>query len=224
MKLPKIRKLNQAGFDHALVLVIFVALFAGVGVFALVDSRAATYPAFCNEAGDCVNSYGNNSYGSELYGTSLNTGNKNEYFYIQGLDLCKGADYVTSTCPFGNASIDKRYLGNEIFQIVDGSKTNLCLAYGQLSNGINGASGTMLGNCNNPSTGTGGSNDSVFVINTHSGTSNYVESRGFTNGLGSVQWLCDLNPPTSAYSPSTNNTIDNGVSPGTAKYCQWGLY
>ncbi len=37
-----LKKLNQRGFDHAMLVVAFVVLFAGVGTFLLVASHAAT--------------------------------------------------------------------------------------------------------------------------------------------------------------------------------------
>lgn len=56
----RFKKLNQAGFDHTLLAVIFVVLFAIAGVAYLVYTRAATAPApILGIADKCLDNYAN---------------------------------------------------------------------------------------------------------------------------------------------------------------------
>ena len=121
----------------------------------------ASTNSFCVQAANynqCLNDWNNGgpSNSNEIRLYPIN--NPNENFVQQGLPGRCGGN-VTLSCPF-NKYFDKQYYSWPIVQLKYGS-TGYCLATGSVAAGTNHVG--VLGNCNNTTTGSGGSNGSVFV-------------------------------------------------------------
>lgn len=183
-----------------------VALLVVVGVWqgGGATPAHASLPYFCviSSAPDiqglnCLNDWNNGGSGNLI--RMFNGGNPNENFSRQLLTGRCGGGFVTATCPFANTVFDSRYEGFPIYQLVYGS-TGLCVAGG------NAASAAVLGQCNDPSTGTGGAVATVLIDH-----NDYMISLYWSNQGGGPDAACmesmalsgagsyvDLDYPTSA--------------------------
>lgn len=217
------RKISTRSTLISLIAVVLVVGVVLAKVVPIYSSRADAPRSDCNDITpfpDCLNvSQGRHVAGTRVVGWKLDF-DDNEYFYKQDIRRCNGAA-VTQTCPFTFGSgLNGRYIGNEIFQLVDGHNPKLCLGTDGTENAYNG----VLTGCNNPATGSGGGVGTIFVLNTHSGTNSFVENVYFSNlffihGVGHAAWLCDYSaPPNGSSTPLTLA----GAS-GTNKACQWFL-
>lgn len=214
-----LKKLNQQGFDHVVGLAMFIVIFAGIGSFLLVDSHALTpvgsgSSQLCTYNGHCLNASSstvNPSTGKVTVSTAGISTSKSEHFFIQGIGRCNGKPSVTSTCPFANKSLDARYLNDETVQIVDSNYTNYCLTPGS-----NDSVSFPLGRCNNVSTGSGGADGTVYIMNTVKATSGYLENIYYSNLLPhstNPNWLC-------VYPSVSSPTLGvDGIA--HANWCQW---
>ena len=213
--LPKLSLTPKSG--AALVAVLVCLAGAGYLAAKTVYSFAATAPTviICSHGTVngvvCLNRYrGTTGPNAGVVGY-FGTYDLNERFQFQSLPgLCGG--YVTSTCPFSTAALNSRYQGDEIVQFRDYG-TGLCVG-----NDVFDASKTAEEACNNPYTGSGGGNGTVFVHNLpgHGGTPDYTESRYWSNRYGSPAWLCSADGyPSDPRQLLTNSRTDFGGD------CQW---
>jgi hypothetical protein len=136
---------------------------AGGFLLALVTTMAVGAPGasasvgICGNDGSgyCLNDWNGGGLGNAIkmyYGNS-----SNEDFYVELIDRCNGNYLVTATCPSTDYSFDKSNEGSDVVQIVYGPN-NDCVA------DPTGSGDGVLGKCNYTSTGSGGAQGSVFII------------------------------------------------------------
>lgn len=213
-----LKQLNQQGFDHVLILVVFVVIFAGVGAYFLVSSRAATltYYQVCDytpSPQECMNdASGRTNSGTAVTEAVMNKKVSNQNFYINPLsDMC-GHGRVTSTCPFTVGSgLNNRYINDGIVQFVyEGNFYSGILKC--LGNGKNGGVEGALQTCNNV-TGTGGGDGTVFILNSNGYTENrYWSDNNYTalKAYDDPSWLC-IDGSVLNLDSGNSETHDNGA-------------
>ena len=114
-------------------------------VNAPIQVCGTNYPA------ECLNDRNNGGFDSAVEQRPQNTNTSNNYWWPELLTGRCNHGYTTSSCPgSGNPA------GLAIVQVVYGNNNSLCLATS--SGGY-----AITGWCNNPGTGTGGSNGTVLI-------------------------------------------------------------
>jgi hypothetical protein len=182
------------------------ALMVGV---AIVGTLSAT-PALAQSGFDycqnfsgiyCLNDLGGGGSGNTV---AMYTSNGSyEDFWEEDTGRCGG--YVNGDCPFSNSVFDSRYAGYPIVQI-EYQPESLCVA-------TNSDSFAVLGTCNNPGSGYGGSNGTLFVD--HNG---YLINVYWTNqGIYGDNASCMYGEPWDGGSVTLNLETTEGCP-------IWGLY
>jgi hypothetical protein len=141
--------------------VLAVALTTGLGTQAAWASTSQV----CGNGGSgyCLNDWG----GAGASGDAINMyygGTRNDDFYVQEVNRCSGQYTVQSTaygdstnCPFADTTFDQLYWNDDIVQIVDANSNTECV-------GTNSNSGAVLGSCADPSSGSGGADGVIQII------------------------------------------------------------
>lgn len=199
----------------------FVVLFATIGTVYIEFGHAeAQYTLVCDQQSSHVCLHLITDGSSLLYSpvdtASFNASTPAEDFSIEYLYGVCGNGLVTSTCPFKVGSgLNTRYLDDSIIQFKYMGGGNYCV--GNLGNSFNQSPNAGLQPCNSLN-GIDGGPGTMFILNTgRNGTSNYVESRYWSNELASVHlhdqpaWLCNL---------SNDSLILDGLN-SLQSACQW---
>ncbi|HSW79520.1 MAG TPA: hypothetical protein VLG47_01965 [Candidatus Saccharimonadales bacterium] len=218
-------RLLRAGLTVVFVLALGVAgvLSSGTKVVHANVGRAVCLSDGGNKYGPlCLNRNGGGTgLGTSVIGWTKDFDN-NEDFYFQQINMCDHG-YVSSTCPFAVGSgFNTRYLGDEIDQIRS-TTSGKCVG-----NDVqhNAAFFGALETCNDPNTGTGGGDGTIFIHNIAGGggTINYVENRYWSNynyqslGLDEPSWLCARGSWHQAVQVGVATVFPNGQADNT---CQW---
>jgi hypothetical protein len=167
--------MRQIAFT-ALLLLGLMGTTAGTAYATTCPNGEICGTAGYNGNGNAMNDWNG---GGNVY--AYRNGVSNENFLDETINRCSGGTQVTSTCPFTNTGDDNALRGKFIVQIVyAGGNTAKCVGSSSPAGDAN------LVGCNNPSTGTGGGVDSVYVV----AGNNTLVSVGCTNGNGGT-W-CQL--------------------------------
>jgi hypothetical protein len=133
-------------------------LFAANGVLSVARAIPAlaagpVVPEFCQTSNGsfCLNDWNGGASGNAVKMFGGNT--TNEAFVAQYTGRCGGR--VTGSCPFANSVFDNRYFGFPIVQLLY-QPNGLCVA-------TDSARLAVLGKCNDPGSGFGGGNGTLFV-------------------------------------------------------------
>jgi hypothetical protein len=137
----------------AFAVVAVLALALGLGT----QTAGASTSQVCGNGGSgyCLNDWGGAGHSGDAV-KMYNGGTRNDDFYVQEVNRCNGGDTVTSTCPFGNTSLDNQFLNDPIVEIVDTNAETECV-------GATSSDYAVLASCANPINGSGGGNGVIMV-------------------------------------------------------------
>jgi hypothetical protein len=180
-----------------------VLLAVGLAGLAAPGARASVPEAFCN-GGNGLGSCANRQAGGTGTGTPVILYNRdfdnNEDFAPANITHMCGNGLVTQSCPFADPTIDERYFGDQIVQILAYNHSG-CIGIGA------GSVTAQLQPCNNQN-GSGGGSGTILVVS----GSNYYIDRGLTNQDNGVRFMCG---------GGFGNPINMDSASGIAGTCQW---
>jgi hypothetical protein len=140
-----------------------VLVLAGITLGTATPAKASATQQVCTASGiQCINAWNGFNYGNQIkmyYNDNTDNNNFGIYFVYGRCGV--GNDHVTVNvklqkgCPFSNWKIDYELESDPIVQIAG---THGCVA------DPNWEGFPTVGNCNDPNTGSGGSNATLFVI------------------------------------------------------------